>query len=88
MGQDLFERSSQSRCGRGGGGPVAASGGATLPGERFLRGAGAGLHDAAGSVSARPCGRKGRSPREPHKDWLLGLVVQESDQEQATADSG
>jgi transposase len=38
-----------------------------------------GLHDATGSVRPRRRGGKSRSPLEPHKDWLLGLVAQEPD---------
>ena len=37
------------------------------------------LHDETGSVNPRPRGGKSRSPLEPHTDWLLNLVAQESD---------
>jgi transposase len=38
-----------------------------------------GLLDATGSIDPRRRGGKSRSPLEPHKDWLLGLVAQEPD---------
>lgn len=37
------------------------------------------LHAQTGSVSRRPCGRKCRSPLEPHAAWLLDLVDQAPD---------
>ena len=37
------------------------------------------LHDATGSDNPRRRGGKSRSPLEPHKDWLLGLVARELD---------